>query len=192
MKKNLLIFTLSSLAFFAVVGIVFAAFIDKGKYTGATFSVGSSDLRLLENLALGATESNLKDELQGPTFTNINSNWKISYPIKLYNNGSTTLTLDSRANYETANDPSSLRSYIYAEVFDWNDANNNGSVDTDEKGSSYGIKSFTKWKTEGFALGTINSGTIRGYVLEFSTQTISDTLQGKSGTFDFEFNAAGQ
>jgi hypothetical protein len=192
MKKKLTIFYVALAMLITSVGIVYAAFADKGTYVGASFSVGSSDLRLLEHLEMGVIESNLKEELTGPTFANLITGWSGEYPIKLYNNGSTALTIDSRSNYETANDPASLRSVIYVDIADWNDINNDGTVNTDERGSSYGTKSITKWKTEGIDLGSIDKGTVKGFVLTFSTQTISDTLQGKSGIFDFEFNAVGQ
>ena len=46
-------------------------------------------------------------------------------------------------------------------------------------------------KTEGFDLGTINNGNVKSYVLRFSTDNLSDTKQGKTGIYDFIFDAIG-
>lgn len=173
----------------ALAGATWAAFSDKGKVLGSTFSVGNSDIKLLENLAGTASQENLKDELIGPNFTNVTPNWTQDYLVKIYNNGSTALQLTSNSNYETVNDPDDLRTYIYVEPLEWNDLNGNGNLDSGEEGLSYGTKSITKWKTEGFDMGEIDMGTIRGYILRFSTTSLSDTKQGKTGSYDFEINA---
>jgi hypothetical protein len=102
------------------------------------------------------------------------------------------LNIFSTAYYETANDPNELRQVIYCEIYDWNDANSNGIVDNGELGTSYGMKQLIKWKTEGLSIGQIAMGEAKGYVLRFTTtSSFSPTLQGKTGIFDFEFNATG-
>ena len=176
-------------AIVTAVGITWAAFSDKGKVLGSTFSVGNSDIKLLENIGGTTSQDNLKDELSGPNFINLTPNWTQDYPLKIYNNGSTALQITSNSEYETANDPDDLRSYIYVEPMDWDDSNGNGQLDSGEEGLSYGKKSITKWKTEGFDFGTINMGTTRGFILRFSTTSLSDTKQGKTGSYDFEINA---
>ena len=174
----------------ATVGIVYAAFSHKNKYNGASFSVGSADIKLLDNLSLGISQGNLVDEKQGPAFSNIGANWAQEFPMKIYNNSASVVTITTNANYETVNDPDDLRSIIYVEPFAWNDTNNNGQIDDGEKGQSFGNKAIIKWKTEGLGLGPIASGQVAGYILKFSTLSVSDTKQGKSGSFDFEFNSS--
>ncbi len=176
-------------AVITAVGITWAAFSDKGKVLGSTFSVGNSDIKLLENLSGITSQDNLKDELSGPNFVNLTPNWTQDYLLKIYNNGSTALQVTSNSEYETANDPDDLRSYIYVEPMDWDDSNGNGQLDLGEEGSSYGKKSITKWKTEGFDLQKIDMGTTRGFILRFSTTNLSDTKQGKTGSYDFVINA---
>lgn len=175
------------------VGATYAAFSDKGKYLGSTFNVGSADLKILDDVSVGLDPTNLIDEKPGPTFDNISPEWTQQYGIKLYNNATTILDVTSNANYETANDPDELRQYIYCEIFEWDDANSDGIVDTAEIGDSKGMKTLIKWKTEGLNLGEIATGEVKGYVLRFSTQTAFPvSKQGKSGIFDFEFNAVGR
>jgi hypothetical protein len=173
----------------ALVGITYAAFSDKGKVLGSSFSVGNADIKLLLDLTLGAEPTNLVDEIPGPIFTNIGQNWERDYLIKIYNNGTYKMALASHSNYETINDPDDLRQYIYAEIYPWDDANNDGQVTGEELGVSIGRKTIIKWKTEGFSLGQFNAGEVLGFVIRFSTETISDTKQGKQGVFDFEFDS---
>jgi hypothetical protein len=89
------------------IGVAFAAFIDKIKYTGAVFSIASADIKFVRDLTLGADPSNLTDELSGPIFGNIGSNWKSDYLVKIYNSGTQPLQIVSKSNYTTANDPDS-------------------------------------------------------------------------------------
>lgn len=173
------------------IGITYAAFTDQSKFMGSTFSVGSADIKLLNDLAGGTDSSNLTDQKQAPSFVNITPHWSQDYLVKIYNNSTTNLNLTSSSDYTTANDPDSLRSYIFVEIFDWNDTNNNGQFDTGELGTSYGRKTIIKWKSEGFNLGQLNNGDVRGLVLRFSTDDLSDTKQGKTGIFDFTFDAVG-
>ena len=191
-NKNIYRYSAFVLVLVAIVGATFAAFAYKGKVLGTAFSIGSSDMKFLIDLANSTDTANLTDELQGPSFNNISANWTKDYLIKLYNNGTSQVQLASNANYLTANDPDDLRSIIYVEPFEWNDANTNGALDTGELGVSYGRKTIVKWKTEGYALGTLDQGGIKGLLLKFSTDTVSDTKQGKSGIFDFEFDSISQ
>jgi hypothetical protein len=172
-----------------LVGITYAAFSDKGKVLGSSFSVGNADIKLMLDLTLGAEPTNLVDEIPGPVFTNIGQNWQRDYLIKIYNNGTYKMSLTSHSNYETINDPDDLRQYIFAEIYPWDDTNNDGQVTEDEIGTSIGKKTIIKWKTEGFSLGEFNPGETLGFTIRFSTGTISDTKQGKQGAFDFEFDS---
>jgi hypothetical protein len=175
-----------------LASIAFAAFSDQSKVTGGHFKVSSADIKLLQNLAAGPSSDNLKDEINGPSFENISEFWSIDYGVELYNNGSRPMLLTSNANYTTANDPSDLRSEIYVEIFDWNDADNDVSIDEGELGNSYGKKTIIKWKTEGYDLVNIDVGELKSFILRFSTEEISDAKQGKSALFDFEFDAIQQ
>ncbi|GIW69488.1 MAG: hypothetical protein KatS3mg101_0235 [Patescibacteria group bacterium] len=184
----LVILTLVSL----ITGVTLAAFTDKAKVLGSTFSVGSADLKFLKDLPLGTEPTNLVDELPGPSFSNIGQTWSADYPLKLINNGSLKISVTSKAYYETANDPADLRSDIYVEIFEWNDANNNGVLDSGEIGLSLAKKTIIKWKTEGIGVGQINPGQTRPLVLRFSVDNLSATKQGKSAMFDFEFESVQQ
>jgi hypothetical protein len=170
------------------MSVGYAAFMDKGKILGSTFSVGSSDLKLLKDLSQGGTVTNLADEMQGPSFSNISSNWTSDYYLKLYNNATGPIVLPTNAYYETVNDPDDLRSIIFVEPFEWND-DGDGVFEVGELGTSYGRKTIVKWKTEGFSLGQLEVGGTKGLVLRFSTDSVSETKQGKSGSYDFEFGA---
>lgn len=190
-KRGRVILAYITAIFVAIVvaGVAWAQFTGKSKVLGSSFRTGSADVKLLDNLSGGTDSSNLKDELSGPAFTGIGPGWSQDYLMKLYNNGSSSLELTSDSSYSTANDPDELRSYIYVEPFEWNDTNNNGKVDDGETGTSFGKKTITKWKTEGYDFGSLDQGTVKGLILRFSVDTLSDTKQGKSAVFDFEFNA---
>jgi hypothetical protein len=170
-------------------GFVYAAFADRGDVLGSKFSVGSADLKLYQDVTLGPEPDNLVDQLDGPEFINISSNWFGYYPIKLLNNGTNVVALSSNADYETANDPEDLRQLINVEIYEWEDINNDGIAEDPELTRSWGQKSIVKWKTEGYILDNLDPGQTRGFVLEFSTQSISDTKQGASAIFDFMFDS---
>jgi len=188
-RKNLFTYAVGILAVFALVGITYAAFSDKGKVLGSSFSVGNADIKLLIDTSQGTGQSNLSDEITGPSFTNIGQSWQQDYAIKIYNNGTYKMGLTSHANYETVSDPDDLRGYIFAEIFAWSDTNNDGQLTEGELGASIGKKTIIKWKTEGFELGQFNSGETLSYIIRFSTDGISDTKQGSQGIFDFEFDS---
>lgn len=187
-KKILLIVIVISLAILA--GVAYAAFADKAEVLGTSVTVGSADIKMLSNLGGGVTADNLVDSKTGPSFENIHSGWTQDYLVKLFNNGTSNLTLTSHSDYLTANDPEDLRSILYVEPFDWADSNSNGVVDSGELGLSHARKTVVKWKTEGFSLGALPTGAVNGYILRFSADNISDSKQGASGVFDFSFDAA--
>lgn len=175
----------------AAAGIAWAAFADKAEVLGSNFATGSADVKFIVDLAGGTEETNLADELSGPSFSNISPNWSEDYLLKIYNNSPGYIQLTSNADYETANDPDDLRQIIYVEPFNWGDANNNGVLDDGELGSSFGRKTIVKWKTEGFDLSSVAGGSTKGMVLRFSTDDVSDTKQGKTAVFDFIFDSLG-
>ncbi len=145
----------------------------------------------MEDLAAGTNPENLVDELPGPSFSGLHPNWTEDYPLKIYNNATGHIQLTSNADYETINDPDDLRQIIYVEPINWSDTDNNGLVEEGELGSSFGRKTIIKWKTEGFDLSSMSSGSVKGMVLRFSTDNVSDTKQGKSAIFDFVFDSLG-
>jgi hypothetical protein len=191
MKKNIVLAIILVLVTVGSLGAAYAAFSDKSKYLGTSFSVASADLKILNNVAEGTESWNLVDEKEGPVFTNIAQNWSQEYLIKIYNNATTDLTIGSTAYYETANDPGELRQIIFVEPFEWNDSNGNGYVDNGEKGISYGRKTIIKWKTEGFNLGQLGQGQVKGLILNFSTDAVADSKQGFTLLYDFEFSSVG-
>lgn len=172
-----------------IAGITYAAFSDKAKVLGSSFSVGSANLMFLESLSMGTNPSNYRDELQGPTFTNIGPGWTQDYLVKLISMASSKITVSTNAFYETVNDPESLRSDIEVEIIKWYDTNQNGVVDSGEEGPVVGKKNIIKWKSEGFTLGDLNYGQTMELILRFSAPTISESKQGASAVFDFEFNS---
>ncbi len=190
MRKTLLAYLGVFATLFLVVGVTYAAFTDKASVLGSTFSTGSADIKLLADVTKSADAGNLVEDLEGPRFASISPNWSQNYLVKIYNNAAASVLLSSAVNYETATDPKELRQLIYVEPFEWND-DGNGLLDEGELGISYGRKAFVKWKTEGISLGQIPSGQVRGLVLKFSTDSLSDFKQGASAVFDFVFTSTG-
>jgi hypothetical protein len=80
---------------------------------------------------------------------------------------------------------------LTVEPFEWSDLNANGAVEEDELGASFGKKTIVKWKTEGFSLGEITQGALKGFAFKFYGEGITDAKQGKTGIFDFEFDSIG-
>jgi len=187
-KKTYILGTLVLLSLVAI-GVTYAAFSDKGKVLGSTFSIGSGDIKLLRDIASGIQEENLADDISGPSFSDIGPNWEARYNLKVFNNATSPVTVSTNANYDTANDPDELRQIIYIEPLEWNDINEDGLVDSNEEGVSLGKKTIVKWKTEGFFLGQINSGEIKSLILIFSTESIPSSKQGASAIFDFVIDA---
>lgn len=174
------------------VGFAYAAFTDQSKFTGSRFSVGSADIKLLNDLAGGTDVSNLVDTKPAPSYDGVYPQWSQDYLVKIYNNGSQPLNLTSRMDYATANDPANIREYLYMEPYAWDDVNNNGIVDEGEQGVSYGRRVFTSWKSTGFNFGQIGVGEVRGFIMRFSAASnLPDSKQGATGVFDFMFNSEG-
>lgn len=184
-----LFYILFVLSLLMLGGVSFANFFDKSNVLGSTFSVASSDIKLLQNNTLGTNQSNLIDYLDGPDFDNINPYWQKDYLIKIYNNGSANLDIISNSDFLLTNDPKNISKILFVEIIEWNDANSNGVVDEQEGVYSFGKKSFEMWKAQGINIGTINKQNLKGYILRFTTQAISDDLQGATALFDFTFNS---
>jgi predicted ribosomally synthesized peptide with SipW-like signal peptide len=172
-----------------VVSVTYAAFSDRANVLGASFKIGSADLKFLSNLTNETDPTTYVDELSGPNFQNVSPLWQENYTIKLVNHGTSKLAVTTNSNYETVKDPKDLRSDILVEIIKWDDTDKDGEIDSGEETLSFGKKSITKWKTEGFNLGQIESGQIMPIILRFTAPTLTDTQQGATGIFDFEFSS---
>ena len=188
-RKKLIIYFGLAIAFIGAAGIAYAAFSDRGDVQGTTISVGSADIKLLDDLGGVLDEANLIDVKEGPSFGNIGQNWSKEYLVQLFNNGTSQVSLFSTADYETVNDPQDLRQEVMVEFFPWDDINNDGTDTPDEIGTSLGKKTIVKWKTEGIDLGTMSTGEVKGFYIEFSTLDLPDSYQGASMVFDFGFDS---
>ncbi len=170
-----------------VSGVAFAALSNKVLMKGVAFKTSTVELKFLKSLTGGNSSDNLTSEISGVSFDGIVNGWTTDYLVKINNSSQNSLQVKSFANYATSDDPASLRYSLYVELFPWNDLNNNGTIDENEIGTSLGIKNFVKWKTEGFDLGSFESAKTYGYLLRFTADEITDSKQGQSGSFDFEF-----
>lgn len=170
-----------------VGGVAFAAMSNKILMKGASFQTATIELKFLKNLSGSISSDNTSTEISGVSFDGIINGWQQDYLVKLANTSKQTLNVKSYANYSTDQDLASLRYSLYVEIFPWNDLNNNGVYDAGEEGVSLGKKTFVKWKTEGFDLGSFESNKVYGYILRFTSDGITDAKQGASGIFDFEF-----
>ena len=128
-------------------------------------SVGSAEIKLLDDLGGGVDASNLLTEKQGPTFQNVYPDWYEDYLVKIYNNSANVVNLTSNAYYETANDPEDLRQLLYVQPIEWSDNNGNGVVDDAEDGVGMERKTIVKWKTEGYDFGQLNPGEVKSLIL---------------------------
>lgn len=187
-KYNLTYFTVLALILLTT-GVTLAAFTDKASILGASFSVGGSDIKLLSDVTVGTQVENLADQIPGPIFTKISSDWTKDYLVKIYNTSAEEVMLTTNANYLTTGDPAELRSIIFVEPIEWNDSNSDGVADSGELGNSLGKKTIVKWKTEGFDLGVVSGGEVKGLLLRFSTDGVGSTKQGQSAVYDFDFNS---
>lgn len=174
-----------------LMGVAYASFTDQSKFTGSRFSIGSADLKLLDNLAGGTGALNLVDTKPVPSYDNISPQWVSDYLIKIYNNGTQPVTISSSMDYLTANDPGAIREVLYMEPYDWNDADNDGVVDEGEQGISYGRKAFTAWKSTGYSFGQLAAGATKPLIMRFSAGNIVNSKMGAVGTFDFMFDSVG-
>ncbi|OGC50444.1 hypothetical protein A2716_04535 [candidate division WWE3 bacterium RIFCSPHIGHO2_01_FULL_40_23] len=191
MKKSLISFLLimSSLAVIALS--TRAAFLDTGKVSGATFSVGTADIKLLNDLSLAPDSANLLDEKEGPRFNNLYPGWVSDYPIKLFNNSTFRVGLSSKSDYATADDPGSLREYINVDFYEWDDVDGDGILELGELGEVPLIrKTILKWKSEGVGLGELSAGEEKGYVLRFSSESLPESKMGQNAIYDFEFTVS--
>lgn len=170
-----------------VGGVAFAALSNKVLLKGFSFKTSTVELKFLKDLSLGSGSENLTSEISGVSFDSIVNGWSSDYLVKIQNTSGSSLQVKSYSNYTTAEDPASLRYSLYVEIFPWNDLNNNGIADDGELGTSLGVKNFVKWKTEGFDLGEFISNKNYGFMLRFTADGITDSKQGQSGNFDFEF-----
>jgi len=191
MKKTFYIYGSLVLLILLTLGVTFAAFSDKADFAGSIFSVASSDIKLLDIIGGGTDPSNLVDAKPGPQFESVTEYWTADYPVQIYNNATSDVNLTSWADYETANDPAELRQYIYVEILDWDDTNEDGQVQQEEFGTSYGLKTIVKWNTEGFDLGVLSQGEVGSFCIRFTTGNLSDSKQGQSLLFDFWVDALG-
>jgi predicted ribosomally synthesized peptide with SipW-like signal peptide len=188
-KKLLYIYGSLILISGLVVGVTYAAFTDKSNVLGATFTVGSVNLQFLSDVTNETDPALYVDELPGPSFTGLTTLWNTYYVLKLVNIGTSKVSLSSHANYETANDPKDLRSDIIVEVLTWEETTPGEMPNENSTLVSLGKKSITKWKTEGIDIGEYDSGKVIPLILRFTAPTLTDTQQGSTGIFDFEFDA---
>jgi len=170
-----------------VSGVAYAALANKILMKGASFTTSTVQLKFLKNLSGGINSDNLSSQIDGVVFDGILDGWQKDFLVKIVNNSSQNLQVKSFANYATDQDPASLRYSLYVELLPWNDINNNGVYEAGEEGISLGKKTFVKWKTEGFDLGTFEPSKSYGYILRFTSEGITDSKQGANGIFDFEF-----
>lgn len=189
MKKIVLSLLIIASVLLSVAVATKAAFEDKGEIKGTTFKVGNADVKLVNDLSSDVSDSNLVDVKDGPVFSGIFPGWSRDYGVKLYNNGSLNIALESESEYTTAEDPDSLRESINVEVFNWNDSNENGIAETSEVENVplAPKKNIIKWKSEGISLGELKAGEIKGLLLKFSVESISSTKQSKSAKYNFVF-----
>lgn len=190
MKKVLSIYTSLIFLFVLTVGVTFAAFTDSARILGTSFGVGSGDIKLIDNLTGPIQESNAVDEKQGPVFTSVGSDWEEDYLVMVFNNATSDVVLTFVADYETVNDPENLRDEIHLEIFDWDDMNLDGMFTEDELGVSWGRKSILRWKNDDpMDMGQLVQGDVSRYVFRFDTDSLSESKQGASALFDFEFSS---
>jgi|LakMenE01Jun11ns_1017448.scaffolds.fasta_scaffold9908064_2 hypothetical protein len=195
-RKKVLVISFALIFLLSIGSAVYAFIQENGKVKGTTFKVSSTpvqggsggadlnnNLKLLKDLAGTTGTTNLTDELAGPTFENLNTAWKDSYPMKLYNQGEKPLKLISAAEY--VNDQYTLRDDIFVKISAWNDVNNNAGAEPSEIGSSYGYNSILRMKNDTFNLGNINPGEVRGVILEFDGTGLSESNAGQTAMFDF-------
>jgi hypothetical protein len=170
-----------------ISGVAFAALSNKILMKGISFKTSTVELKFLKDHTLGSVNENLTSEISGVSFEGIVNGWSTEYLVKIHNTSQNSLQIKSFSNYTTAEDPASLRYSLFVELIPWDDKNSNGLIEDGELGTSLGLKNFVKWKTEGFDLGSMESNKTYGYLMRFSAEGITDSKQGQSGIFDFEF-----
>lgn len=188
--------TFSIVGLLLVSGMVYAFIQENGKVKGTTFKVSSTpeqieggvtdsneNLKLLIDLVGLTDESNLTDEVNGPTFEDISTVWKDKVLLKLYNQGDKPLNLASTADY--IDDANTLRDDIFIRVSAWNDTNANGSLEFGEIGEEYGYDTILRMKNDTFNLGSLNPGAVKGLVMEFDGTGLSNANAEQMAVYDF-------
>ena len=148
-------------------------------------TAGNTALKFLLNVSGSTESSNLTDTVAGPVLDNIDSIWSDVILLKLYNKGTTPLNVVSKAEY--INDPNTLRDDIFVKAVAWNDANNNGVLDSGEEGVSYGYDTILRWRNDTFPVGLLGSGEVKGVALKFDGTGVTDSNIGQSAVYDFVF-----
>ncbi len=190
-KKPFYVYGSLILLVILTLGVTFATFTDRAKFENASISVASSDIKLLDVVGGGVDPSNLVDSKPGPVFSEIHNYWVEDYPVQIYNNGTAPVQLSSKADYENleVNDPEYLREEIRVDIYEWDDANDDGIPQQDELGGTHGSKTILGWKNTGYDdLGIINEGEVKSLVIRFTANDI-DNKQGAAMLYDFRFNS---
>ena len=198
MRKIFLSLALILLCSVSLFGVAAAAFEEKVSVLGTTFTVGemggvpapvgsNTALKLLKTNSGGSDSGNLADTVNGPAFNDVNQTWTQTFSIKLFNKGDKTLAVSSGATY--ISDPDTLRDDLFVEILDWNDSNNNGTVEESEIGASHGHDTILRMKNDTFNMGDISPSAVKGYVLRFDGSGLSEANVGKTAVYDFVFTA---
>lgn len=190
--KNILKSVVVMLAVVAVASqATLAAFTANATITGNTFSTGSADLRLLEDLAGPAEGDNLVTSKVGGTFTGIYPGWTEDYGVKLNNFGSVDLMTSVSGVY--VSDTSNLRSAIFVEAYNWTDGGEVGVIEADEVSVDPIAPAMTleQWRNTPIALGELDATVddTRSIVLRFYTEeSMGADNQNQTTVFNFVFN----
>jgi predicted ribosomally synthesized peptide with SipW-like signal peptide len=194
---------------FLIVGVIalasqvtLAAFSDTATLTGNVFTTGTTDLKLVQNLAGPYSGDNYADPLAGTSFSNIYPGWTNRYTLKVVNTGTLNMTLQNYAHYVSGN--TGLGDYITVTIRAWNDGSNGNPLDgiaqAGEVTDSYSTATMTRWQNTTFGggpsdnpygdLGQINTADpVRGFVFDFEASTLlPNSMQGQSVTLDFVMN----
>ncbi len=177
--------------------VVYAAISEKGNVKGTTFKVASSfpdpvpvpssnnALKLINNLTGGTVDSNLVDDLTGPTYDNVSPTWSAFYPMKFYNKSDEILNLVASAEY--IDDANTIRDDLYVAIYEWNDVNSNGVYDNGEAGTLFQRDTILRLKNDTFNLGQINGKATKSIVMKFDGEGLSSANFSQQGVFDFVF-----
>lgn len=196
MKNKFIKTAISVFCIMLMAGGVYAAISETVKITGTTFNVGTTFgggsggpsetntmLKMYTDLSGSNADSNLADSVSGPVYNDVNDTWSNDYAVKIYNKGSTNMTLVAKADY--IDDPNTLRDDIYVTIIEWNDSNSDGIVDTSELGATYGNDTILRLRNDTFALGSISAGETRGFVYRFDGSGLSEANASQSAIYDF-------
>lgn len=176
----------------AVIGAqaTLAAFTAQAVVTGNTFSTGNAALRLFANLGGTSADANLVQTKVGGTFSGIYPGWTKDYGVKLNNYGSVDLVTSVTGVYVT--DTANLKTEIYVQAFEWNDAGTLGIIDPGEATVAIApAMTLEQWRTNPIALGELDAtvNDTHAMVLRFFTDaTMSPDSQGQTSVFNFVFD----